>query len=90
MNADDVIAELMALCRELKDQAAGMQTQLHAHRVMLKALLQMHATPRVLLDALRDEMGDRPGSMSERRAAEAGEALAELVQILETRIDPVP
>jgi hypothetical protein len=90
MNEDDVIVELIALCRDLKAQAADMQSQLHAHRITLKALLQLHATPHALRDALRDEMGDRPKSLSERRAAEAGESLAELLQILESRIDPIP
>jgi hypothetical protein len=88
MNEDDVIRQLIGLCRDLKAQAADLQSQLHAHRITLKALLQLHATPHALLVALRDEMGDRPESLSAQRAAEAGESLAELVRILEDRIDP--
>jgi hypothetical protein len=90
MDKIDAIDELTALCRELLQQAADTQAQLHAHRITLKALLQVHETPRALHDALLDAMGDRPASMTAARAAAAAEFAGELLQVLRARLPPRP
>lgn len=90
MDKLDAMAELTALCRELKDECAELQAQLHAHRITLKALLQEHETPRALHDALLDAMGDRPASMTDARAAAAAESAGELLQVLRARLPPQP
>lgn len=85
-----LIADLTALCRDLKDECADLQAQLHAHRVTLKALLQVHEAPRALHDALLDAMGDRPASMTDARAGAAGESAGELLAVLRARLPPQP
>jgi hypothetical protein len=90
MDNIDAMVELTALCRDLKDECAGLQAQLHAHRITLMALLQLHEAPRALHDALLDAMGDRPASMTDARAAEAGEFAGELVAVLRARLPAHP
>jgi hypothetical protein len=90
MDKLDAMAELTALCRELLRQSADLQAQLHAHRITLKALLQEHEAPRALHDALLDAMGDRPASMTDARAAAAGESAGELLAVLRARLPPQP
>lgn len=77
-----VVEELVGLLRDMQSLNAGLQAQLNAQRIVIKALIVSHAEPRMLHEALLDEMDLGADPLQPQRVADTAEFVDEYLQVL--------